>query len=123
MEEEEEIKQKYKLEKEEPRKVSVKTIKVKAGGSRRVVDEAAEEASMDEEEVYDEDVPEMIEEQAEDAYEDEELLEALQQALNTEDEAEAESEKPVELKKVMIFTIPLTTQSNVVELAVKELIL
>ena len=32
-----------------------------------------------------------------------ELLEAFQQALNTEDEVEAESEKPVELKKVMIF--------------------
>ena len=54
----------------------------------------------------------------------EELLEALQQALNTDEEIDKEQEKPVELKKVMIFTIPLMSkQSSVVELAIKELIL
>jgi len=123
IDEEEEIKGQYELEKEKetPRKLSVKMIKVKALGSRRSpgqADEEAEEAT--EKEFYDEESPEEIE----DEDENEELLDALQQALNTEDEVEVERETPVELKKVMIFTVPLMSkQSNVVELAIKELIL
>ena len=60
-------------------------------------------------------------EEIEDEDENEELLDALQQALDTEEEVEVERETPVELKKVMIFTVPLMSkQSTVVELAIKE---
>ena len=76
IDEEEEIMRQYELEKEKetPRKVSVKMIRVKAQGSRRPpgqADEEAEEAT--EEEFHDEEPPEDIE----DEDENEELLDAL----------------------------------------------
>jgi len=117
--EEEEIKKEYALEKskEAPRTVQMKMIRVKALGNRKQVEEEAE--SVTEEELPDEESPEEVED--DDA--NEELLDALEKALDTED-VEGKSETPVELKKVMIFTVPLMTkQSNVVELAIKELIL
>ena len=96
-------------------------VRIKALGSSRSSGQAIEEAEeATEEEFQDEEIPEEVD--AED--ENEELLEALQQALNTDEEVEREQEPPVELKKVMIFTVPLMSkQSTVVELAIKELIL
>ena len=125
IEEEEAIKKEYELEKEKEtsktRQVLVKMIRIKALGSIRSSGQAVEESEeATEEEFQDEEIPEEVD----DEDENEELLEALQQALNTDEEVETEQEPPVELKKVVIFTVPLMSkQSTVVELAIKEFIL
>ena len=89
VEEEEIIKKEYEMEKQKEtpktRQVLVKMIRIKAMGSRRTSEQPVEEAEIaTEEEFQDEEIPEEVD----DEDENEELMEALQLALNTDEEVE-----------------------------------